>query len=269
MSAKRCCKPVDIETASTVPGARGPARMATWSRSLAPARWLGLVPILAAAATAVEGQSLGGSGLRKENLDLPYEALRAHDEEACEFIEYYDLTIEGNAFIFVIDRSGTMLDSGELAVAKREVVSGISSLSRRSEFACLFFDRGLLRFPPNGKPVAASPAAKAACQGFVETVEGGGGTCCQEALTEALRLAELCRSKRRAIIFVTDGGGTCDGGDEAAYLEETLAIIKGLNIDRVPIHCLGVVDVGALQDRFLSRLADSSGGRYRKVARCR
>src|SRR5881296_3444472 len=78
------------------------------------------------------GSGAGGSGAgTKENLDLPFNALGAaeDEEDAPEVVTFYGQQLEGDGFFYVIDHSLSMTESGELIIAKREVVRNISEFS--------------------------------------------------------------------------------------------------------------------------------------------
>ncbi len=218
----------------------------------------------------VGAQALGGAG-SKENLDLPYDAGlfngEAEDEDAPEVIQFYGQQYEGDGVFFAIDRSGSMQSSGELDIAKREVSKNISEFSTRVQFGIVFFDNGLLKFPTSGRPAEASPSMKAAGLNWVNSVKGGGGSCCQAGLVAAMQYANFSSSKRKVIIYVGDGGGTCNGADEGTYLKQTLAIVKAQNFQRAQINAIGVLQIGSIQGDFLTSLAQSNGGTYTKVTK--
>ncbi len=212
-------------------------------------------------------EELAGSGDLKDNLDLPYEAEGPGPEEdvPTEIVFFYGRPFEGDGFFYVIDRSRTMQDRGELARAKRELIRNISELSSGAEFGIVFFDARIFQFPANGCPLKASPAAKSDAVAFVESVPGGASTCCQQALVAALRMAARSTARRKVILYLGDGGGTCQGAEEGAYLEQTLKVVTALNYERVEINAIGVLDVGPLQESFLQRLTENNGGTYTYV----
>ena len=71
-------------------------------------------------------QDVGSSSVT-QNLDLPYNAgvEDSTEEDAAEIIFFYGQQYEGDAFVFCVDRSGSMLDRGELDRAKREIARNI------------------------------------------------------------------------------------------------------------------------------------------------
>ncbi len=215
-------------------------------------------------------QSLVGTG-SKANLDLPYDAGISDgddtDDDTSEIIQFYGQTFEGDGTFIAVDRSGSMQDSRELDIAKREISTMIQALSDRVYFGLCFFDRGILKFPASGRATEASPAMKAAAMNWVQTVRGGSGSCCQEGLMTALAFANSAPSQRRVVVYVGDGGGTCKGANESTYLQTTLSAVKSQNYNRAQVNTIGVLNVGPLQDQFLRALATSNNGTYTKIAR--
>ena len=214
-------------------------------------------------------QSLGG-GFQKANLDLPFDADAGEgeeDEDAPEIIQFYGQTFEGDGTFVAIDRSGSMQNSGELDIAKREVTRMITEFSDKAYFGIVFFDKQILKYPTSGRAAKANPSMKAGAISWVQTVAGGVGSCCQEGLIAALTFANSAPAKRKVVVYVGDGGGTCKGQNEQTYLTSTLAAFKGANFQRAQCNAIGVLEVGASQERFLRSLASSNGGSYTKVTR--
>jgi hypothetical protein len=220
--------------------------------------------------SSITAQDLGGPVGTKENLDLPLDAsanLEEEEEDAPEIVTFYGQQLEGDGIFYVVDRSSTMLDMGELPVAKREVLRNIDEFSPEVQFAIVFFDANVSKFPTNGLPAQATPAVKGSARRYVQSIPGGFGTCCQQGLAEGLRFANLATSKRRVLVYVGDGGGTCQGANEATYLRNTLVSISSQNYLRVVIHCIGVLNPGKIQEDFMKRLSSSNGGTYRRITR--
>src|SRR5262245_5991377 len=170
--------------------------------------------------------AFGADGLYaqlKENLDLPFDALgqEEDEEEAPEVVNFYNTNLEGDGFFYAIDKSSSM-SQGELPRAKQEVTKNIREFSDRVFFGVLFFDPNLAKFPSNGQPAKGSPGMKAAGISFVQSTPGGSGSCCKEGLLAAIQMANMCKAKRKVIVYLGDGGGHCMGGDEAEYLQQTL-----------------------------------------------
>jgi hypothetical protein len=256
--------------------------MHSWSRAPArgvssPPRRRGLLPWLATlwlitlwliTLWLVAG-SLPAQGL-KENLDLPYDSLAEANEEedAPEVVFFYGLVLEGDGFFYTVDKSGSM-GQGELPIAKREISRNISEFSERTQFAVNFFASEVDKFPPDQLPVEATPQQKQAALAFISGIQVGGGSCCQKGLLEALRYANVCSAKRKVIIYVGDGGGTCrsSGLDEASYQAQTLQLVQTQNYQRVIINTVGVLmhTQQPFHEQFLKTLAQQNGGTYRRI----
>ena len=219
----------------------------------------------------LSAQGIGNAGGLKENLDLPFDAVgeSESEEDAPEVVIFYGESLEGDGFFYTIDRSGSMQDSGELGRAKQEVSRNVSEFSSRTQFAVIFFDAGLQRFPSSGRPVDASASMKSAALGWITGMRGGGGSCCQAGILTALRYANMSSAKRKVIIYVGDGGGTCgaSGLGEQAYLDRTLQVVESQNYQRAQINAVGVLmgNSRQTQERFLQNLARQNGGTYKRI----
>ena len=215
-------------------------------------------------ASTVQAQELGGTAATKENLDLPFDAIGENDEEedAPEIVTFYGQQLEGDGIFYVIDKSWTMNNDGELPIAKREVIRNIQEFSSRVQFSIVFFDSSVVKYPSSGTPAEANPGMKASAISFVQTVQSGTGSCCQQGLSQGLRFANMASSKRKVMVYVGDGGGTCQGADEATYLRQTLGSVTSQNYQRVQINCIGVLRPSALGIDFMKRLSATNGGTY-------
>lgn len=211
------------------------------------------------------GQDLSAAPL-KENLDLPFDARgeSGEEEDAPEVVVFYGQLFEGDGIFYVVDKSYSMRDAGELAVAQREVIRNIQEFSDRVHFGVIFFDSQVVQFPASGQPAEANPGTKSAAVSFVQSVVGASGSCCQQGLVAGLRMANLASPKRKTLIYVGDGGGTC-GGDEATYLKTTLAQITAQNYQRVQINAIGVLQPSTLGVDFMKKLAATNGGTYTRI----
>jgi hypothetical protein len=223
-----------------------------------------MVPLASFAVLLAAGVARGRD---KENLDLPFDALGedVDDDPAPEVVSFLGTRLEGDGFFYVIDRSTTMHDSGELGRAKSEVKKNIVEFSSRVEFGIVFFDAGILKFPASGQPAEATPPMKQAAGAFVDSVAPGAGTCGMQALITALQLANRARSHRKVIVYLSDGGGTCRGADENQYLEKTIATVTAQNYQRVKINTILVLNPSGGGEAFMRRLAAANGGTYTRL----
>ncbi len=79
-----------------------------------------------------------------------------------------------------------------------------------------------------------------------------------------LEFVDFSPARRNVVIYVGDGGGTCDGTNEASYLERTVRETTEANNGRAQINTFGVLR-SALRESFLIQLAELNGGIYTQV----
>ena len=214
-----------------------------------------------------QGASAGGSVATKENLDLPFDAIgdSEDEEDAPEIIVFYGQQYEGDGIFFCCDKSSSMLGQ-KFAVLQKEVIKNVSSFSEKVQFGIVFFDAGLWKFPPSGRPAEANPAMKAAASSFVMSTSTGFGTCCKAALAVALSFANQSTSKRRLIIYLSDGRQTCPGQDEAPYGAATLAEVTAKNTSMVHINALCIGPAGGdVDEAWMRKLAAQNNGAYARI----
>ena len=83
----------------------------------------------------------------------------------------------------------------------------------------------------------------------------------------ALKYANTSSASRKVVVYVGDGGGTCNGANEQTYLNQTLSVVKSQNFQRAQINAVGVLDVSGIGENFLRSLASGNGGSYVKITR--
>jgi hypothetical protein len=216
---------------------------------------------------AQEGR--GGQAATKENLDLPFDAFAnsEEEEEAPEVIFFYGQQYEGDGFYFCLDRSGSTAN-GELDIEKRETIRTIQQFSKKVYFAIVFYDQGLMKWPSTGRPAEASGGMKAQAVAWLSTIRSGSGTCVREGLMESLNFANRSPAKHNQIIYLGDGGTTCQGHNAADYGRQTLAQVTAANFKRHTLNaiCAGT-DLSATDENFCKTLASLNGGTYKRVPR--
>lgn len=172
-----------------------------------------------------------------------------------------------DSLFFVVDRSGSVQDSGELAIAKYEIIRIVSRLPKGTEFGIVFVDNATLKFPQTEGPAVASPETVAEAISFVNAMLVGAGSCVEQGLVAAMQMAKESQGPRKIVVYIGDGGGTCQGMVEAAYLAQTLDTVAALNQGSVRIHTFGVLDVRPINEKFLRQLAAANKGTYRMIQR--
>ncbi|MBI4601278.1 MAG: VWA domain-containing protein [Planctomycetes bacterium] len=196
------------------------------------------------------------------------------DELGCEgyagclpAFDFYGHLFVGDGVFFVVDRSGSMQDSGELAIAKREMIKAIEGFPAGVELGVVFFDRAVTKFPASGQPAAADDATRSAAIAFIQSVAGGSSSCVQNGLFAALGFVGASKARRSLVIYLGDGGGTCPGVDEQTYLKQTLEAVTRANAGRARISAVGVLQINPVNRRFLADLASLNGGVFIQVTR--
>jgi hypothetical protein len=155
--------------------------------------------------------------------------------------------------VFVIDRSLSMGLSGALAVAKRELLTGLDALSPDARFGVILYNRQAEPLCPDGQTglVPATEANRAAVARLVEGLRAAGGTDHVAALRRAIALGP------DVIFFVTDA-------DEMTA--EQVRTVALLNRGRAAIHAVELNNDGERRDDTpLKLLARLSGGTHRVV----
>ena len=189
-------------------------------------------------------------------LDLPSGGRGAdsEDEEIPETIVFYGDQYEGNAFFWVLDRSGSMMLGGRLDGLKEEMISAIDQLSSTAEFGMVSFSWDFDLFSP--LPVRATSHQRLAAAEWVHQLTPSGPTFLLQATEECLALASMSHRNRRAMIIVGDGEPSGPG------IAETLEGIISANAEMLPINTILVGDSNLGFD-FFNTLAGLTGGNFR------
>jgi Mg-chelatase subunit ChlD len=176
------------------------------------------------------------------------------------------MRVDADDVFFLLDRSGAMQDTGELEHFKRAIVQVLRGLAPAQHFGIFVFDKGLVQFPSDGPPAVAGDAERlASAAHFLQDISGGSGTCPQPAFAHAFAMAARAPGTVKEMFYVSDGGGACSGSDESAYLRSTLALVGQLNMGKVTINTVGVLDIPRLNEKYLMDLAAQNGGAYTRI----
>lgn len=173
---------------------------------------------------------------------------------------FFDIAAKGNRFVYVLDRSGSMLDHGAIRVAKEELVVSLAALEQTQQFQVLFYNQGLQEMKGNDdKPAMqwATDINRTLARQFISSVQPDGGTDHMPALKKALRY------QPEHLFFLTDA-------DQPILSARELHEIKTANNGRTQIHCVEFGKGSEISaDNFLKKLARENGGtyRYRDVTR--
>lgn len=167
----------------------------------------------------------------------------------------YGVVGEGETFVYVFDRSGSMGGGGDspLAAAKAQLLASLEDLGQTHRFQIIFYNQEptIMNIPPaGGALVFATEQNKLLARRFVASIAAAGGTEHEAALTMALKL------RPDVIFFLTDA-------DEPVMTPVQLARIARRNGGRTSIHTIEFgVGPPARRDNFLRQLAHENGGQY-------
>jgi von Willebrand factor type A domain len=171
----------------------------------------------------------------------------------------FGIEAEGQKFVYVFDRSGSMGGSGRnspLNAAKAELLASLESLGDTQQFQIIFYNERPTIFALAGQPgklVFGNEQNKISAQKFVRGIIADGGTRHLEALELALKLHP------DVIFFLTDA-------DQPELSPAQLAKINRTNGGSCSINAIEFglgPEIGA--DNFLVRLARENGGRHTYV----
>ncbi len=157
--------------------------------------------------------------------------------------------------LFVIDRSGSMVDTFE--DVKNELTSVISRLEPNQQFHVILLGEGqkvIENTPRNFVP--ASAAQKDGFVDFLETVRATGATNPLPALTRAFDLLDKAGPGGKVLYLLTDGAFPDNSG--------VAALVKARNADKkVRINTILYGSQSMEAQNLLERIAESSGGSYK------
>ena len=175
--------------------------------------------------------------------------------------EFFGIRAEAESFVYVVDCSGSMGTDGQLAVAKRELLGSLATLTPRQRFQILFFADSVRPMEEKsrreGDFYPATGFNKTLAGQFVASVPSGGGTQQIAALTKALRM------EPDAIFFLSDANNKMGAAD--------LAAVRRANVAGTRIHCVEFGRGRLLREGRLAPLAEQNGGgyQYRNVSELR
>jgi hypothetical protein len=192
--------------------------------------------------------------------DPSEDALSCDTFEGCMgTMEFCGSTLMADGFFFAVDRSPSWYG---LDTAKADMLRVISSLPGRCEFGVVFFDAGMTKFPADGTPAPATVEMKEAAAAFIEPKVAGQGSCPKQGLQLALDMAKASTARQKVIVYIGDGGGTCQGQEERVYLQDTLDLVASSNAGMARVYALCPEIPEATQLKFVIDLAAQNGGEH-------
>lgn len=164
----------------------------------------------------------------------------------------YGLKGEGNRFVYVFDRSGSMGGSGNKALnsAKKELLQSIADLGDAHQFQIIFYNEQptIMRFDDLPNLMFANAENKARARLFVAGISADGATAHEPAIYLALQL------NPDVIFFLTDA-------DQPELSPAALAKIQQRNHGSCVINTIEFgLGPKIRKENFLDRLAAQNGG---------
>jgi hypothetical protein len=156
---------------------------------------------------------------------------------------FFGIRARGQFFVYVVDRSGSMIEEERLVRAKLELRRSIRGLREPQRFAVIFYNERPWPFPGDLSRSADLPS-KDAFTRWLRLIEPDGGTDPRKALSMALSL------RPDAVFLLSDG----------EFPPGTAESIARQNPRKVPIHCIDLA--GGTGGSDLARIAANSGGQY-------
>ncbi len=200
-------------------------------------------------------------------LDLPTGGRGANEaeEDPLETIEFYGAEFEGDAFMFVIDVSGSMAWGGRLENAKEELVQALMSLSSSAEFGIVAFNSGLSEYSTVMQ--RATNAIKASGAAWVHSLSAYGGTCIDIGTIHGLSILRTSSKNpdQKKLILLGDGAQGCSMTPPAEAHEQVINDITFANWERVSIDTIFVGGNYILAELLFQAIADNNDGAFRIV----
>lgn len=168
------------------------------------------------------------------------------------------MEIDASEILFLIDKSGSMLETMDALRAK--LLSAIDNLPEDRRFQVFFFSTGAPKELPPGKLLEPTDENKKKMKEFLKTIECTGSTDPLPALTRALTvLSAGAQGKTKAIVLLTDGRFPNN-----EKIEQLLRSRNPGKLIKVYTVLWGEKEKDAAA--FLEKLAKEFGGKFKIVA---
>ena len=162
---------------------------------------------------------------------------------------------QGTRFVYVFDRSGSMVGFGgrPLLAAKSQLVASLESLGPKQQFQIIFYNERPRAFTPKGgrpKMLYANEKNKRLARKFIAGIPGGGSTRHLPALKMAVDFGP------DVVFFLTDAA-------DPIISDDNLKVIDRWNRNAASIHAIEFgPSAEPSADNFLKKLARFNGGNY-------
>ncbi|MFB3892994.1 MAG: VWA domain-containing protein [Phycisphaerae bacterium] len=172
---------------------------------------------------------------------------------------FFGLDANASHIVFVIDRSGSMLDAFDYV--RKEMLNSISRLKKDQDFHVIFYAAGIPQENPPQQLVLAIDDNKSAAADFLNTIRPEGQTNPLPAIKRAFEVLDKADPKKAGkIIYLLTDGVFPDN-------DAVIKLLKQLNAKKeVHVHTILYGDKSEDAQKVLKKIADDSGGKFRQVS---
>jgi hypothetical protein len=165
-------------------------------------------------------------------------------------LAFMDIESEGHSFVFIIDRSASMSQSGRLAAAKAQLLAALKKLDKTNQFQIIFYNDKMEVFRPHGtRAFLADEPTKRLAERFVGGITADGSS---EGFSRALITAVDYGPD--VIYFLTDA-------EDIVLSDAQLAGLSRSNRGGT-IHAIKFGEGAEERIPWMVKLAGHNGGKY-------
>jgi hypothetical protein len=172
-------------------------------------------------------------------------------------VEFFGSFTDERKIYYVVDCSGSM--GGVFGRVQRKLAESIDSLEPDQYFYILFFGGDRLFEYGDGRLTRATPQAKSAARGFIESVQPAGATNTMEAMERAIQVRDSKNGGPSIIYFLTDGFELISD-DGYRFIQKILNVRKSF-APGVKINTIGFWPQES-DRRILEKIAKQTGGEF-------
>ena len=215
----------------------------------------GLVGLVVALACTAMGCAVApaGPGKAQVKIKAPKEFFESKEARS----EFCGLSSKAHHVVYLIDRSGSMIDS--LDAVKDKIIKSVNGLQPQHDFHVIMFADGQ---PFEKRPMALTPpteAHKRALAEFLDTVKAEGTTNPVKAINRAFDVLAKGNGNPGKIIYLLTDGAFPDN-------KAVLVAIRARNIRKdVMINTFLFGGKPPIAEKVMSHIATENGGRYRYI----
>jgi len=172
-------------------------------------------------------------------------------------IEFFGSGSGQRKVCYLVDCSGSM--QGIFSKVQKKLKESIAALQPDQYFYVIFFGGDKLHELGDGKLLRATPKAKSAANGFIDTMRPSGKTNAMAALERVVQIRDGKGAGASLVYFLTDGFELTN--EDAAAFPQTIANLLGQFAPAMRINTIAFLPQ-ADDRRMLQTIAEQSGGEF-------